>query len=245
MLKNDILKILEKYQGTYGVFVKSNSEIVKINVDEIFPSASLIKLFILLAINNSNLDNKIKIDKKDIVAGEGALGKLSGNLTLSVRDLATLMIILSDNMATNILIDYLSMDYINNIIRENGFKSTILQRKMLDFKAAKEGRENYTSPRDVYQVLKLLYKNSLFLNMLKNQHLNNKISLYLSENEDFIFAHKTGELKNIEHDAGRLFYKDKFIDIVVMSKNLHSNGDGIKVHNEIGELLIKMLLKNN
>ena len=81
--------------------------------------------------------------------------------------------------------------------------------------------------------------------MLKNQHLNNKISLYLSENEDFIFAHKTGELKNIEHDAGRLFYKDKFIDIVVMSKNLHSNGDGIKVHNEIGELLIKMLLKNN
>ncbi|QNM15911.1 MULTISPECIES: serine hydrolase [Fusobacterium] len=245
MLKNDILKILEKYQGTYGVLVKSNSEIVKINVDEIFPSASLIKLFILLAINNSNLDNKIKIDKKDIVAGEGALGKLSGNLTLSVRDLATLMIILSDNMATNILIDYLSMDYINNIIRENGFKSTILQRKMLDFKAAKEGRENYTSPRDVYQVLKLLYKNSLFLNMLKNQHLNNKISLYLSENEDFIFAHKTGELKNIEHDAGRLFYKDKFIDIVVMSKNLHSNGDGIKVHNEIGELLIKMLLKNN
>ena len=135
MLKNDILKILEKYQGTYGVLVKSNSEIVKINVDEIFPSASLIKLFILLAINNSNLDNKIKIDKKDIVAGEGALGKLSGNLTLSVRDLATLMIILSDNMATNILIDYLSMDYINNIIRENGFKSTILQRKMLDFKA--------------------------------------------------------------------------------------------------------------
>lgn len=245
MLKNDILKILEKYQGTYGVLVKSNSEIVKINVDEIFPSASLIKLFILLAINNSNLDNKIKIDKKDIVAGEGALGKLSGNLTLSVRDLATLMIILSDNMATNILIDYLSMDYINNIIRENGFKSTILQRKMLDFKAAKEGRENYTSPRDVYQVLKLLYKNSLFLNMLKNQHLNNKISLYLSENEDFIFAHKTGELKNIEHDAGRLFYKDKFIDIVVMSKNLDSNGDGIKVHNEIGELLIKMLLKNN
>lgn len=245
MLKNDILKILEKYQGTYGVLVKSNSEIVKINVDEIFPSASLIKLFILLAINNSNLDNKIKIDKKDIVAGEGALGKLSGNLTLSVRDLATLMIILSDNMATNILIDYLSMDYINNIIRENGFKSTILQRKMLDFKAAKEGRENYTSPRDVYQVLKLLYKNSLFLNMLKNQHLNNKISLYLSENEDFIFVHKTGELKNIEHDAGRLFYKDKFIDIVVMSKNLHSNGDGIKVHNEIGELLIKMLLKNN
>lgn len=245
MLKNDILKILEKYQGTYGVLVKSNSEIVKINVDEIFPSASLIKLFILLAINNSNLDNKIKIDKKDIVAGEGALGKLSGNLTLSVRDLAILMIILSDNMATNILIDYLSMDYINNIIRENGFKSTILQRKMLDFKAAKEGRENYTSPRDVYQVLKLLYKNSLFLNMLKNQHLNNKISLYLSENEDFIFAHKTGELKNIEHDAGRLFYKDKFIDIVVMSKNLHSNGDGIKVHNEIGELLIKMLLKNN
>lgn len=245
MLKNDILKILEKYQGTYGVLVKSNSEIVKISVDEIFPSASLIKLFILLAINNSNLDNKIKIDKKDIVAGEGALGKLSGNLTLSVRDLATLMIILSDNMATNILIDYLSMDYINNIIRENGFKSTILQRKMLDFKAAKEGRENYTSPRDVYQVLKLLYKNSLFLNMLKNQHLNNKISLYLSENEDFIFAHKTGELKNIEHDAGRLFYKDKFIDIVVMSKNLHSNGDGIKVHNEIGELLIKMLLKNN
>ncbi|WP_288218013.1 serine hydrolase, partial [uncultured Fusobacterium sp.] len=189
MLKNDILKILEKYQGTYGVLVKSNSEIVKINVDEIFPSASLIKLFILLAINNSNLDNKIKIDKKDIVAGEGALGKLSGNLTLSVRDLATLMIILSDNMATNILIDYLSMDYINNIIRENGFKSTILQRKMLDFKAAKEGRENYTSPRDVYQVLKLLYKNSLFLNMLKNQHLNNKISLYLSEKIVDFFMH--------------------------------------------------------
>lgn len=245
MLENDILKILEKYQGTYGVLVKSNSEIVELNVDEIFPSASLIKLFILLALDKTNLNNKIKINKKDFVAGEGILGRLEENLILSVKDIATLMIMLSDNMATNVLIDYLGMDYINNIIRENGFKSTILQRKMLDFKVTKEGRENYTSPRDVYQVLKLLYKNSLFLNMLKNQHLNNKISLYLSENEDFIFAHKTGELKNIEHDAGRLFYKDKVIDIVVMSKNLLSNSDGIKVHNEIGELLTKMLLKNN
>ena len=243
MLKSDILTLLNKFEGVYGIFIEDDTDIIEINVDEIFPSASLIKLFILLALNRSNLNERIKISKNNCVAGEGILTRLEDNLILSVKDIATLMIILSDNMATNILIDYLGMDYINNVIKENGFKNTVLQRKMMDFNAVREGKENYTTPREVHQVLKLLYKNSMFFDMLINQQLNNKISLYLSENENFIFAHKTGELKNIEHDAGRLFYKDKFIDITIMSKNLLTNGDGIRVHNKIGELLTKYIIK--
>ena len=241
MLKKAITNIVKKYHGIFGIYVQCDDGTeVKINTSEVFQSASLIKLFILLAIQDEDLDNMVEIKDSDRVGGGGVLDKLHLS-SLSVRDLAMLMITLSDNMATNILINYLGMDRVNETIKKYGFKKTILQRKMLDIKAMERNMDNYTTPEDVMNVLKILYEKPIFLNMLLEQQLNCKLSLYISENENYKFAHKTGELTNVEHDAGRLYYKNRTIDVVVMTKGLKDNMDGIKLQNEIGELLQKII----
>lgn len=242
MLEDGIKDIIKKYKGFFGVYICTDNGIeIKLNTETVFKSASLIKLFILLSIDERNLKEKIKVREEDIVGGGGVLDKLHSGLELTVKDLAVLMITLSDNMATNILIDYLGMDRINRNILKNGFKKTVLQRKMLDIKVAEQGMDNYTTAEEIMKVLKILYEKPIFLNMLLEQQINFKLSLYLSENTDFKFAHKTGELVNIEHDAGRLYYKDRYIDVVVMTKNLPDNSEGIKLQNEIGEYLKKVI----
>ena len=145
------------------------------------------------------------------------------------------MICLSDNTATNILIDYIGMDKINACIKEKGFTGTVLGRKMMDAEARKAGKDNFTTPKDVLGVLEMLCKNPDDLDMLRNQAYNNKIPLYFAREVDF--AHKTGELMYIEHDAGRLFFDWGWVDVIVLTKDLEKNEDGIKINSLIGKVI--------
>lgn len=244
MLSEEIINnILTGYKGTFGIYMSdwNGNKILK-NENRKFMSASLIKLFILLALDEDFLSDEIIIDESKKVDG-GVLFKLKSKIKLSIEDLAMLMIAYSDNSATNILIDYLGMDRINTVIKDYGFEGTALNRKMMDFEAKKDGLDNYTTPGDVYKVLLLLLKNKRYSNFLKSQEINTKLSLYLSENEEFEFYHKTGELLNTEHDAGRIIYGDRFIDAVVFVENAKSNMEAIEIHNKIGKILIEELKK--
>lgn len=241
-LEIQIKKIISEYSGCTGVkIIYSNGKEMSINGEEIFPAASLIKLFITLAIDETEYKKIIKIEN-DRVGGCGVLKILDFNLELSIKDLIGLMLCFSDNIATNILIDYIGMDKINRIIRENGFSKTVLARKMLDKKAKDEGRENYTTPNEVQKVISLLCRNENIKSFLLNQGYNNKISLYFAREENIKFAHKTGELKCVEHDAGRIFYEDSWLDIVVMTKNLNNNGEGVEINNRIGKYLFENII---
>ncbi len=73
---------------------------------------------------------------------------MGDGLPLTVKDVGYLMICLSDNTATNILIDYIGMDKINECIKEKGFTGTVLGRKMMDAEARKAGKDNFTTPKD-------------------------------------------------------------------------------------------------
>ena len=75
---------------------------------------------------------------------------------VSLKDALTFMISFSDNTATNLLINIAGMDEINRHIKEIGCKNTVLARKMMDFKAREEGRDNYTSLEDCYTVMEIL-----------------------------------------------------------------------------------------
>lgn len=231
-----IKEIVSNFDGVIGVIIKyKTGEKILINESKIFPSASLIKLFIAFIIEKDFYENKIKVKSEYKVGGCGILKNLISDIELSIKDLITLMICFSDNTATNILIDYMGMKNINLKIREAGFKNTILGRKMMDNLAKENGRDNFTTPEDVEKVLNYFYKNKDILENLKNQGYNNKINLYFARDERVKFAHKTGELKNIEHDAGRLFYNNDWVDIIVMTKELKNNSDGIKINNLIGK----------
>lgn len=237
-----IKKIIDNFSGTVGVVVKyKTGEEILINESIVFPSASLIKLFIAFAIDQNIYEKKIGIKNEFKVGGCGVLKNLNTPLELSIRDLIALMLSFSDNTATNILIDYLGKENINQKIKFAGFKNTILGRMMLDNEAKERGEDNYTTPKDVEKVLDILCKNEEIVNILKNQGYNNKINIYFTRDERIKFAHKTGELKGIEHDAGRAYFNDEWVDIVVMTKDLVNNGEGIKVNNLLGELILSKL----
>ncbi|WP_233619143.1 MULTISPECIES: serine hydrolase [unclassified Enterococcus] len=123
------------------------------------------------------------------------------------------MITVSDNDATNTLIDHVGMDTLNNYFVEKGYSSTKLQRKMLA-----PGGENYTSLQDTMKFLKKLYQNrgnskySSMLEIMKRQQVKTKIPSQI----DVPVANKTGELATVENDIG-IVLSDKPHAIVRMS----------------------------
>lgn len=232
----EIKKIIDKYSGIKGIILADSfRNTFEIKENEIFPSASVIKLFILGALDKTEYNNPITLKNEDKVGGCGVLKVMNDGLLLTVKDICYLMITLSDNTATNMLINFIGIDKINNFIKENNFNNTILGRKMMDVKAREEGKDNYTSPMDIYRILNMLYKDPIAIDMMKNQACNNKLPLYFAREMDF--AHKTGELMYIEHDVGRMFFGENWVDIIVLTKDLIKNEDGIKINSEIGKLI--------
>ncbi|BBA50246.1 serine hydrolase [Fusobacterium varium] len=235
-MEKRIKEIINENSGVAGVVIRDSfGKLLMINEEVVFPSASIIKLFILMALNKEDYNKRIELKKVDKVGGCGILKVMEDGLPLTVKDTAYLMICLSDNTATNILIDYIGMDKINACIKEKGFTGTVLGRKMMDAEARKAGKDNFTTPKDVLGVLKMLCKNPDDLDMLRNQAYNNKIPLYFAREVDF--AHKTGELMYIEHDAGRLFFDGGWVDVIVLTKDLEKNEDGIKINSLIGKVI--------
>ena len=109
------------------------------------------------------------------------------------------MIILSDNTATNVLIDRLGIDEINKTIKNLGLKNTILSRKMYDMESKKLGNENYFSLSDMAIILESIHNETLISQsvskeiktIMKEQQINHKIPYYIPE--DVTILHKTGE----------------------------------------------------
>ena len=236
VIETKILEILEKYSGIKGILLEDSfGNTIKINEKMVFPSASVIKLFILGALDKSKYNDPIILKEEDKAGGSGVLKVLNDGIPLKIRDISYLMIILSDNTATNMLIDFIGMEEINKFIKDNNFSGSVLERKMMDAKAREAGLDNYTSAEDVRGILNILCKDPVALDMMKNQACNNKLPLYFAREMDF--AHKTGELMHIEHDVGRMFFKDGWVDIIVLTKDLIKNEDGIKINSEIGKLI--------
>lgn len=250
MIDDRINECLKNTAGICAVLVKNlhTGESFAHNEHEVFPAASLIKLFILLEffkrIETGELspDDRFLIKEDHMVSGFGILKEFSLGLCVSYLDLATLMIVLSDNVATNILIDKLGMEKINARAMNSGYTATSLQRKMMDAEAKKRGLDNFTSPADVFKLLldvesgKVLAPeySEKFIDILKRQQCNNKLPLLLPEGT--VIAHKTGDLPLVEHDAGILFVNGKTIILVVMTKALPDNSTGIRFNNTVGAL---------
>lgn len=222
MLKDLILDNLKNSDLKYSVYVKNlhSGECCFINEKQIVPSASIIKLFVMAAVINEvenkalSLNQRVGINKEEKVL-YGIISLLDDENTYTLKDLLMLMIIESDNTATNKLIDMLGMDKINNFIKSMNFQSTILQRKMMDFEAQKIGKENMTNANDVGIFFELLYNRKIISK--DSSELMNKILLEQKDNammrinldDSLHIAHKTGDLDRLKHDAGIVYEKDQ------------------------------------
>jgi beta-lactamase class A len=124
--------------------------------DTVFPQASSIKLAVLLELMRQAQEGKLSLDephtvrRSETVGGDPILYMLGdGTVTMTLRDLATLMVVLSDNSATNILIDRTGMPNINAELGRLGLKETKLRRRMMNLEAARQGNENVSTPREM------------------------------------------------------------------------------------------------
>lgn len=224
-MEKKIIDILSKCKGKVGFYYKDlNTQIeIKYNEDTQFMAASIIKLPILVEalrrleygeISNSE---KITITKDVKVPSCGALTYMHDGIEVTIRDLCNLMIILSDNTATNVLMDRLGFDSINKTIKDLGLKNTIATRKMYDMESKKLGNENYFSLEDMAVLLDSIHNEVLISknvskeikDIMKEQQINHKIPYYIPE--DITILHKTGEADGITHDIGIVYSKNPFI----------------------------------
>lgn len=189
-------------------------------------AASVIKLFVMTEafarIDQGLLSayETVAVKRSDWAPSCGALTYMHEGIQVTVMDLITLMIIFSDNTATNILIDRLGMAEINHRIRSLGYEDTWLRRKMFDLEKSQAGIQNIITAEETGRLLEAMYEGRLIspeassrmLEIMKQQQLNGKIPFYLKAvPEKVVIAHKTGEDRGITHDVGIIFAKQPFV----------------------------------
>ena len=240
-------QLIGKADGEVGLLVKNlaTGETFAYKEDEAFNSASTIKVPILLALLDEAAEGRLDLNAaspasgQDIVGGAGIVQFLSAGLPLTLLDHAALMIDLSDNTSTNKLISTLGFDIINGKCRALGLKDTVLDRKMMDFKARDQGKDNFTSCRDMLVIFESIYKNQQkyerALKILKQQIFNELLPRFTIPME-YDFAHKTGSLPGLRHDVGIMYLKDP-IFVAYLSKNFKNELETINLANEIGLLV--------
>ncbi|MGC2030090.1 MAG: serine hydrolase [Steroidobacteraceae bacterium] len=154
-----------------------------IHPDEVFPQASSIAVLAELyhqaeqaaagTPSKAKLTDPYVVRTSDLVPDSSIMGGLTpGVTTLTNRDLATIMVAVSDNSATNVLIDRVGMENVLSLTQRIGLTHTQLRRKMMDLKAAAEGRENISTPREMMQLLEHLYRGKVSVHPLRHDDLS-------------------------------------------------------------------------
>ena len=231
---------LKSYDGTMGLYIDDlKGNVITRFPDEPFETASTIKVYILAALfdaieqGKASLRDMLTCEERFWIDGSGILGSLEVGTTLSVKNVATLMIIVSDNIATNMLIDYLGIDEINACIAKLGCKDTKLHN-VLDF--AKYHQLGTTTPRDYASMFIRIQNRTLvspaaseqMWQILSQQHYNSMIVKSLPQfyvdpdNYDeqlFWFASKSGSMNACRNDGGIITTPYGSYVIVMLNKN--------------------------
>jgi len=239
-MERDIRQVTQNLDGVMGVVVKdlTSNQTITILPDEVFPTASSIKVAVLVELYRQAQDGKLKltdiyvVQKPDIVPDSSIMEGLTPGVTkITLRDLATMMVAVSDNSATNVLIDRVGMENVNAMLDSLGLTHTRLRRKMMDLKAASEGRENIATPRELGSLLELVYRGKV-LNKENADDLFTVLSTHKSSwiprdlPEDLKIANKPGELEGVRNDIGLIFVEKRPYIVSVMSSYLRNERDG-------------------
>lgn len=239
-LQEQLRAVNQQLDGVMGLAVKdlSSGDEFFINGDEIMPQASSIKIAVLADLYLQAQQGKLKLSdeyivrKEDLVPGSDImLGLTPGVTRLTLRDLATMMVAVSDNSATNVLIDRVGMENVNAMLESLGLHATRLRRKMMDLKAASEGRENVSTPREMMTLLETIYRGKLLNKETAEDYLrvlstHKESSMLQGLPDDAVAANKPGELEAVRNDSGIVLVKNRPYILCVMTAYLRDEHDG-------------------
>ncbi|HLR61546.1 MAG TPA: serine hydrolase [Lentibacillus sp.] len=235
-LEADVRSIISGFHTSIGLMIKDEKDTININANMTMPAASVIKIPIILEAfrqaeqENLNLSERVKVPAESRVGGSGVLQALSEDVSMTLLDVLTLMIIVSDNTATNLALKRVGIDNVNRLSRQLECYQTEIQRYFMDMKAAEKGLENTTTAGDMVNFLeeialpRILSRVSAkhIFHIMTRQQLTSKLPAYHT-NDNIVIANKTGELSDAEHDAGIFQYQDRTVFAAVLM-------DGISDH---------------
>lgn len=245
-LRTQIDSLLHLQKGEFAVAFKnlSNNETLFINEHEIFHAASTMKTPVLVEVYKQAASGKFSLDDSVVIKNEFKsivdsstysltadddseleLYKKIGQKT-TINNLVYLMITVSSNFATNMLIDLVGARNVTATIRKMGLKDLQVLRGVEDDKAYQKGLNNVITSYDLMLLFEKIAKekavnkksSEAMIKILLDQHFNEIIPAKLPK--EVRVAHKTGWIKGINHDSGIVFlpYGGKYV-LVLLSKN--------------------------
>ena len=262
-LEKKINTFLKSSEGEFAIVFKnlSDGKTILINENEEFHAASTMKTPVMIEVFRNVHEGAISLDDSILVKNEfksiadGSSFSLSsfedsdkkiyeeiGNF-LTLRELVIDMITLSSNFATNLVIDYIGSEDINNTMRGLGANKINVIRGVEDIKAFNRGMNNTTTALDLLNIYEKLAKGNIInsqaseemIDILKNQKYDDIIPKYLPKSIEV--AHKDGWINGVRHDSGIVFLdEDKKYILILLSKNLDDELKG-------AELLAKISLE--
>jgi beta-lactamase class A len=239
-LETNIGEVDRNLDGVLGVAIEdlATGQKFVLRGDEVFPQASSIKIALLAELYRQAQGGKLSLNDiytvkaSDLVPDSDVMGGLTPGITkITLHDLATMMVAVSDNSATNVLIDRVGMQNVNVLMDTMGLSHTRLRRKMMDLKAAGEGRENISSPSEMMTLLDNLYRGKVL-----NKEMTDAFFTMLSTHkhgfqtrdlpDDLKIANKPGELEGVRNDSAVVFVQNRPYILCVMTTYLHRERDG-------------------
>ncbi|MEX2534501.1 MAG: serine hydrolase [Trueperaceae bacterium] len=227
-IRQTVERKVEAFDGVAGVALVDlySGDRLDVRGAEQFPAASTIKIHLLAALVQLhheglvNLDERVEIMGR--VQGSAVLGCLDDFVELSWRDLANLMIMVSDNTATNMIIELVGLDRMAAFLETWGLRNTVLARKMQDHQAVAEGLENLASPLDTVRLLERLWSGTGFAPGVAEECMRTlkkpKKSPFRSALPAYVtMANKPGELPRVLCEAAVVYLPHRSFGLVVMS----------------------------
>ncbi|GAC1443692.1 MAG: serine hydrolase [Vulcanimicrobiaceae bacterium] len=241
-LESAIARLASGSSGVVGVYARKlgDASAVAYNANVVFPSASVMKLAIFVALfqyaesHPGVFARRVRLRYADFVGGSEILDSYSPGHTISIDKLARAMIEQSDNTASNLLIDYLGFAAIERTIAHAGLHHTQLKRHFMSPNARPHHSDNLTTARDMGILLYAIERGAheavrtvasprscrRMIDILLRQEDHDKIARGLPKGVPL--ANKTGEIDGVRNDIGIVDpYGDKPYVITVLTKELN------------------------
>jgi beta-lactamase class A len=224
-----------------GEVLFSKDDTVTVSAASTIKIPILIAYYVALETRLFKAKNKYKLHEDDKVGGSGDLQYANPMSNYTYDELALEMIRVSDNTATNIMIDKIGMENVNKMLEFYGLQKTKLRRKMMDFEAVLEGKQNTTTASEMNQLLLLILNGKLVKpkyheSMIKKLLACEDYTTFAAKLHGVPIAHKTGTLDYIRADVGIIYGKEPLI-LSVFVQNFESHLQAEAILADIAEIV--------